>query len=673
MRVWAEPTVLLLLFIFFLCGAAEAAEPLRYDLVIAGAGTGGSAAAIQAARSGLSVALVEESDFIGGQMTGAAVATMDDVGRTRTGIYLEFIERVRAHYAQYGTATNICLWGGDTIAVEPSVAQNLLLDMMAEAGGIDIYRRAAVTGVTMDGDRLTGIEAARRGEGGEEEKISFRAEVFIDATERGDMLPLAGARYRVGNSVSPGVNPRANVQDITYVAVVKKYSGGLPADLKMPGPPPECEKYLAKFRSIVVRDGDTWPGSYPFDIPSHNAYRALPDTDNHNLIVGDDSATWQYISKTCINWANDYPGRKSDRPGLSVRYIEDEDYRKKIEREAMHKTLCFIWYMQSELGMSDWSVDRGQGYGGYFSNDWETANDPLLPPEFAPILRHFPPFPYVREGRRIVGLDTLTDADIVRDPARGRAVKNYPTSLALGEYPVDVHGSHLDRYMEHDLGETTDSFPRTWVGSQGGFPVPFEAFIPMEVDGLIAAEKNISVSRMVNGAIRLHPITMHTGQAAGAIAAEAVKKKTLPRDVDVVRVQRDLMASGGYLALDSYEDVADPSSPYWSPVQWASLNEAMGGFSKKYFAGNMPITRRELIRLLRAALGSDILKVEAPGILGPGGDRFVGKGDFVGMLESLLSADAVAAVVSGEDMALTLKRGDALQLIYNLISQHGIR
>ncbi len=653
-RVWAEPTVLIFLILLFFATPASAMEARVYDLVVVGAGTGGMAAAIHASRAGLSVAVVEESDRVGGQIVGAAVSTMDDVGRTRTGLYLEFIERVRQYYAETGTATNICLWGGDTIAVEPVVAERILLEMW---GAGEIFTRARIERVDVRDDRVESIEIFS-----EEYNDSYllSADAFIDATEQGDFLARTGARYRVGNSVSPEVDLNANVQDITYVAVVKKYPGGLPDALRMPGPPPGYEKIVEKFRGVVTRDGSTWPGSYPFDIPSHNAYRALPDAENEHRIVGDEADTWRFITRTCINWANDYPGRKGDRPGLSVRFIEDPAYRKKIERTAMHRTLCFLWYMQSELGMTDWSVDDGQGYGGYFSNDWETADDPLLPGAFAGLLRHFPPFPYVREGRRIVGLETLAEADIQRDPEKGRAYKNDSSSLALGEYPVDIHGSHLDRYMEHDLGETTESFPKTWVGSQGVFPVPFGVFIPEKIDGLIAAEKNISVSRMVNGAIRLHPITMHTGQAAGAIAVEAVGKGVPPRDVRVLDVQRDLMLAGCYIAQDICAGVTR-SDPWWCGAQWASLYGGLGKVSKTYFGANLPIRRFELERLIRIAgfEGDFDLTRHYDG-------DYISKGDFISEISFKKGVDG-ARIDDGHESGLTLKRGDAVAILFTMM------
>ena len=91
---------MLLTFLFFALvtasGAAEARTASRpprreYDVVVAGGGIGGIAAAIQAARLGASVLVVEPSDGIGGQATAAGVSTMDDLSRLRSGIYLEFI------------------------------------------------------------------------------------------------------------------------------------------------------------------------------------------------------------------------------------------------------------------------------------------------------------------------------------------------------------------------------------------------------------------------------------------------------------------------------------------------------------------------------------------------------------------------------------------------------
>ncbi|MCL1941789.1 MAG: FAD-dependent oxidoreductase, partial [Synergistaceae bacterium] len=294
-------------------------------------------------------------------------------------------------------------------------------------------------------------------------------------------------------------------------------------------------------------------------------------------------------------WANDYPHSNSE--GLTVRYLEDRKHRREMNRQAMLRTLQFIYYYQNELGQSDWSVDVSQGYDtGWNAAEWQTwvhhdGNDMKDMAEiYGGVLRHFPPFPYVREGRRLLGLYTLRFDDVRRVKKLGRALKNFPTSLALGEYQVDLHAGRADEYLERELGEDYSKFPTTWVGSEGVYQVPFEVFIPEVVDGLVAAEKNISVSRMVNGTIRLHPIVMHVGQAAGAIAALAAKKDVQPRELDPFDIQTELWKNGAHLSLyDKFEDVP-PSSEYWRAVQAATLYEWLPQLGDGIFGADYPLS-----------------------------------------------------------------------------------
>ena len=67
---------------------------------------------------------------------------------------------------------------------------------------------------------------------------------------------------------------------------------------------------------------------------------------------------------------------------------------------------------------------------------------------------------------------------------------------------------------------------------RGPFQIPIETLIQEKVDGLLAAEKNISESRVASTATRLQPIAVLTGQAAGALAAIAIAENRTPRQVD---------------------------------------------------------------------------------------------------------------------------------------------
>ncbi|MEG1911222.1 MAG: FAD-dependent oxidoreductase [Cloacibacillus sp.] len=586
-----------MIFFFSLVATAEAADNLYFDVAVIGGGTGGSMAAVQAARMGMSVALIEQSDWVGGQMTGAAVSTIDDVRRTRTGLYYEFILKAKEYYDLRNTAVNVCLWGPDTFGFEPWAAQKALLDMIKMTGNVDLFLQAKVLKAGLTGGKVTSALIQCDGK-----DLSINAKIFIDATEAGDFIPMTGARYRSGNSASPKIDRTGVIQFITYPVVVKRYPNGVPEELKFTMRPPNYEQYLPGFQKIVIAGGDTWPGKPPYNIAAHNAYRGMPDVTNPEAahISGGNSESWPYISRTAINWANDYPGHDSGEPGMSVRFLEDKKFRREAERKAMEKTLAFLYYMQTELKMEDWAIDNRQGYGQYFTNDWQDWAE--MPKEFAPILQHFPPFPYIRESRRIAGVKTMTVKDVIRDPQLRRTLTSKHDSIALGEYPTDIHGLHEPQYLDKDLGEQSIGVPQESDWKGGLFQVPMGALIPEKIDGLLAAEKNISVSRIVNGSTRLQPITMLTGQAAGALAAVAIREKKNPRDVNPLDVQSALLDAKDKLSVYNFGDVP-PESKWWKGVEMSVLYEYMDPSDETVYGVDDEMHWLELRDAFRRAFG----------------------------------------------------------------------
>lgn len=575
---------------------AETTPEKVYDVIVVGGGSGGSAAAIQAARCGASVAVLEETGWIGGQITAAAVSTMDDVTHNRSGIYLEFIEKIAETYGSTNTPFNVCYWGSDTIAVDPATAEAILLDMMdkAKPGKVDLYLHREIKEVLSDGERVTGVVATDKDGNG----ITLKGSVTIEATECGDLLPLTPARYRAGNSVSPNINLDAEIQDLTWVAVVRSQNN-ISSDL-MVQEPEGYGRDVGRFRKVVSIDGSRWPGSYPFDIPSFKAYRGLPDRENPFPVDGGEPLTWEKITRTGLNWGNDVPGNGPDHSGLTVRYLEDKSYRRLINGEAVNRTLRLLYYMQTELSMSDWTVDVSQGYDRKGDSVKERAI--ILDDRNNAVLAHFPPVPYVRESRRIVGVETMTAKSVVRSPRLGRALENRTNSIALGEYPLDLHGSRVFGSLESDLGESMEDYPAQWRSDEGVFQVPYGALIPEKIDGLLAAEKNISVSRLVNGAIRLQPITLLTGQAAGAAAALSARHGIQPRELPVVMVQDSILRGGSRISLFSFHDV-DPHHPHWRGVEGATLYGYLDPLSFGIFGAALPMEEHQVASMLNKAFG----------------------------------------------------------------------
>ncbi|MBQ7559181.1 MAG: FAD-dependent oxidoreductase [Synergistaceae bacterium] len=629
----------LLIAIFIILSSTNAyAEKFLagYDIVIAGGGTGGTAAAIQASRMGMSVLIVEPTYMLGGQATAAGVSTMDDMSRIESGIYKEFIDRVKKYYSGMKKSINTPYWKEHGKAFEPSVGDKILKEMAASS---DILYHANIISVD-NNERRVSVQTP---DGVKE--IAYK--ILIDATEYGDILPLAGVRYRSGNGISPNISKNSFIQDITWTAIIRKYPEGVPENLKPKNPLPDYEKAKKNYKNYVTANGFDFQGKYPVKMPvnliSHNAYRAVPDSFAPGSYTGA-RKNWAKITKTGVNWGNDYPGMYMlmNHYGLNVMFLEDKETRAQMERDALIKTLHFIYYIQHELG-ADWSVDENE-----YGEIPEAAKD--FPDEWKEIARHVPPIPYVRESRRVLGAYTLNSKAVHENSLswrNGHKYQEFSDAIAIGGYNLDLHGGDDDDDIEKELGEKQSSI---WGNMpQGPFQVPMKILIPESADNFLAAEKNLSMSRLVSSALRLQPITMITGQAAGALAAIAIKLNLQPRDVHPLHVQKRLAEDGVVLSLCRYSDVPREHKNF-AGVQIASLYQLLRP------------------RTYPSMEGANINSSGTKGRQGLfGADKFITKKDFEDMIVK-------AEKIMGEKLNLpqipvTMTRGDAVDMIVNAMDE----
>ena len=480
---------------------------------------------------------------------------MDDMSNIESGISREFMNRVREYYGKKRKSISTCYWKTYSKAFEPRVGHNILADMMASS---DILYHSEIVKVESDNVTINTLEGTKT--------IGYK--ILIDATEYGDIIPMTGAHYRAGNSVLPGTLNDTMIQDITWTAIIRKYSGGVPEHLKPKSPLPGYDKARKNYRGYIAHNGFDFTGKYPVKMPvnmaTHNAYRAVPDSYSRGSYTGAKN-DWKRITKTGVNWGNDYPGAYlwDGRWGLPAAYLESPDLRAQIERDALIKTLHFIYYIQNELH-EYWSVDENE-----YNYLPDAARD--LPEEWQEIARHMPPIPYVRESRRILGEYTLNSRAIRENSTsyrNGRKNHEFPDAIAIGGYNLDLHGSDDDDDIEKSLGESQASIYSD--SPLGPFQVPMRVLIPASVDNFLAAEKNLSMSRLSSGALRLQPICMMTGQASGALAALAIKQGVPPREVKALHVQKALLDSGVRLSLCNYSDVTEKSK-FFGSVQLANL------------------------------------------------------------------------------------------------------
>lgn len=462
---------------------ASCTDPVQTDILIAGGGTSGVAAGIQAARMGVPAVIVEESEWLGGMLTSAGVSAVDGNYNLQGGIWGEFRSALSSYYG--GDSLMKTGWVSNVL-FEPSVGNKVFSEMAAADSNLTVLLRASVSRVKRSGEnwivtvKTTGVTR------------KYSARILIDATELGDVAKMCGVGYDVGmdsrHDTGEDIAPeKANdiIQDLTCVAILKDYG-----------------------RDMTIARPEGYDASL-FACSCINALCTGKDTTRTHWSCGMMLSYGKLPNnKYMINW----PVRGND---YYVNMIDmGPQERTEAIKEAKRRTICFLYFIQHELGYSNLGL----------------ADDEFPTPDSLPFI------PYYRESRRIHGkvrftLNHLTDPYDQPDEL-------YRTCIAVGDYPVDHH---------HFRYSGTDTLPDLSFYPVPSFGLPLGTLIPEETEGLIVAEKSISVTNLVNGATRLQPVVLQIGQAAGALAALAVREGAKISDIPVRDVQNTLLEAGGYL------------------------------------------------------------------------------------------------------------------------------
>ena len=291
------------IFAFALGLAVLSCTPV-YDVVVAGGGTGGTAAAIEAARGGARTLVVEPTPWLGGMLTAAGVSAIDGNYRLRGGLFGEFTDSLAARYGGYEALKSGWV---SNILFNPAVGAEVLRNMADEAG-VEVR-----TGLTVK-------EMTHRKKGGWALAFSdgsrARARILIDGTELGDIAEKAGAAE---------LKDRITAQDLTYVAILKEYETPVPME-KPEGYDIDLYRNSCDNPLADNRDGFNPQGQQLWSPEMMLSYGRLPD--GHIM----------------LNWpvcANDYFAEYLDMTPAE---------REEVVRKAKLRTLGFIYFLQHELG-----------------------------------------------------------------------------------------------------------------------------------------------------------------------------------------------------------------------------------------------------------------------------------------------------------------------------------
>ncbi|WP_339338339.1 MULTISPECIES: FAD-dependent oxidoreductase [unclassified Croceitalea] len=392
---------------------------------------------------------------------------------------------------------------------------NKIFQEMADIPNLDIAFNAFYTDVEKEGE---GWQVTYRQKG---RTHTIKAKILIDATEIGELLPLVGADFRLGMDAKADTGEKE----------APKLANTIVQDLT----------YVLILEDVDTKKGKKGMVKKPENYDPKNYECACKREDGE--MFGGVSNCEQMLNygklpnnKYMMNWPNCGNDFYLDWSKLSSKEREEK------LKEAKVFTQGFVYYIQNELGFKNLRVAE----------------------EF-PTKDNFPMIPYDREARRVKGKTFLT-VDHLEHPYKFNL---YKTGIAVGDYPIDHH---------HDKNPNAPKieFINIKVPS---YNVPLGSLIPKKVENFLVAEKNISVSNIVNGATRLQPVVLGIGQAAGAIAATSVKENKPTSKVSIRQVQNALLKNNAYLM--PFIDVKKEDNAFAS-IQRVGATGIFKGFGVPY-------------------------------------------------------------------------------------------
>ena len=489
---------------------------------------GGCAAALAAcefaAERGWQVILTEEHGWLGGQLTSQAVPPDEHGWIERYGCtasYRRFRQGVRDYYQRFYPLTEAARttpflnpgqgWVSP-LCHEPRVALAVLEALLApfiSQGVLTIQRECKPVAVATAGDRVRAVtfQALRTAH-----EFTVAADYVLDATELGDLLPLAGAEFVTGfesqamtgePSAPPEYQP-GNTQAFS-VCFALSHEEGADHTIERPA------RYNF-WRDFVPQLEPAWPGAlfdwtithprtlrpltYHF-APHEEEGRAFAGLWSYRRILDRTQFTPSFPSDIClVNWPQtDYL--------LGDLCTSGEVEQALHLAAAREQSLSLVYWLQTEAPRPD----GGYGWPGLkLRGDVTGSHDGLAQAA------------YIRESRRMLTEFTIREQDVAAACRPGeKFAEQYDDSVGIGFYRIDLHPTTGgDNYLD------VASLP---------FQIPLGALIPQRLENLLPAGKNIGTTHITNGCYRLHPVEWNIGEAAGRLAAYCLAHNLSPRAV----------------------------------------------------------------------------------------------------------------------------------------------
>lgn len=546
--------------------AATAIAGKSFDVVIVGGTPSGIACAVRAAREGLSVLLVQHNRHLGGMLTNGLMQWDAIYGGPRSPLFNEIAYGIDAYYrAAYGPGSkqySVARYTQQHYPMsrfEPSVAEHLLNKLVSAEPNITTLLAHIPTQIEREGVLLKVLTFS---EYGTEKTIKVTGTTYVDATYEGDLAALAKVPYRVGRE--------------GYDEYSEPHAGKLYTNILRQSGPEAVKLGQLNLHLYGHKQGSVDQSSprtsdravqgynYRFCITNEAANRRLPEKP-----PGYDRAEYVHYNRLGMN-AGALNGKSSFNsavlPGEGHDYPDgDWPAREKIIERHKNFALGLMWFLQNDETIPPDSRARYRTIG--------------LPLDEYPDNNNLPYEMYMREARRIVGRYVFTEHDNRLAPNRERTPV-HPDSIAFTDWPMDSHDCSWDRRpgyaYDGKLILTEESRPAQ---------IPYRCLLPQGVDNLLVPVC-LSATHVAWGAVRLEPVWMQTGEAAGWAAVLAKRQNTTPAALNADLLIRTLCQHQHFLSFfNDLEALAQhpalPAAQYFATRNFftdynARLDEKLG-------------------------------------------------------------------------------------------------
>lgn len=503
---------------------------LHANVVIAGAGMGGFAAALAALKNGQKVIVTEETDWIGGQLSQQGVPPdehlwIETQGATKA--YRQFRDGVRNFYKRNYPLTpkafqNPVLNPGNgavsRLCHEPKVAVAVLEEMFApylSNGSLTLLLEHKVVKAKVKADFVESVTVKNIKSNATMELV---APYFVDATELGDLLPITGTEYVTGTESredtgelhAPEIKDPGNVQAFTTCFAMDYLEGEnhvipKPAsyDFWSKYTPPIQPAWSGRLLDLHYSDPRTLTPKRLGFHPGGKTEGRLNLWDYRKIISKDNFEEGFYKGDiTLVNWPqNDYmAGNLID--------VSEKEFQTHIDG-AKQLSLSLLYWLQTEAPRPD----GGKGWPGL-----------RLRPDVMGTTDGLAKYPYVREARRIKAQFTVLEKHVGKEnralaagPGEDKSkAAHFYDSVGVGYYHIDLHPTMKVNYVD---------FPSL------RFQIPLGALLPVRMKNLLPANKNIGTTHITNGCYRLHPVEWNIGESVGMLVSFVRSRNILPGEV----------------------------------------------------------------------------------------------------------------------------------------------